>query len=51
MAQKQTFTAHATMRNGVARQVQVTAQDQVEARRRMFALFRPASITAPKVAQ
>jgi hypothetical protein len=50
MAQ-QTYTAHATMRNGMARQVRVTAQDQVEARRRIFQLWRPASITAPKAVQ
>jgi hypothetical protein len=54
MAQKQsspqqTFKAHATLRNGLARLVQVTAQDEIEARRRMFALYRPASLTAPKV--
>jgi hypothetical protein len=38
------------MRNGTARQVQVSAADAVDARRRMFALSRAiASITAPKV--
>jgi hypothetical protein len=45
-----TYTAHATMRNGTARPVKVVAADQVEARRKLFTLYRPASITAPKVA-
>ena len=45
---QQTYTAHATMRNGTARLVHVTAADQIEARRKMFALLRPASITAPR---
>lgn len=45
-----TYTAHATMRNGTARQVVVKACDAIEARRQFFKLFRPASITAPKVA-
>ena len=45
-----TYQAYATMRNGVARQVEVTAADAVEARRRMFALNRAiASLTMPQV--
>lgn len=44
-----TYTAHATMRDGTARHVVVTAADQVEARRRMFALSRAiASLTTPR---
>lgn len=47
-----TYTAHATMRNGLARRVEVEAHDDIEARRRMFALSRAiASITAPKVVE
>lgn len=45
-----TYTAHATMRNGTARLVHVTAADQIEARRKMFALSRMiVSITAPSL--
>lgn len=45
-----TYSAYATMRNGVARQVQVQAADAIEARRRMFALDRSiASLTMPRV--
>ena len=44
------YSAHATMRNGTTRQVRVTAADQIEARRRMFALSRATiSITTPRV--
>jgi hypothetical protein len=44
-----TYTAHATMASGTARQVIVEAPDAVEARRRMFALHRAIkSLVAPK---
>lgn len=42
------YEAHATMRDGTARPVKVNAADAVEARRRMFALLRAVSITAPR---
>lgn len=50
--QQTTYTAHATMRNGIARQVVVLASSDIEARRRFFELSRAiASITAPKAVQ
>jgi len=45
-----TYTAHATMRNGTARPVKVQAADQIEAIRKLFKLYRPQSVTAPKAA-
>lgn len=44
----QTYTAHATLRNGLAQQVSVTAKSEIEARQRIFALLRAVSITRPK---
>ena len=43
------YTAHATMRNGHGMRLEVTAEDAVDARRRMFALNRAiASLTMPR---
>ena len=47
----ETYTAHATMRSGIAQQVRVTATDAIDARRQMFRMNRAiASLTQPRLA-
>jgi len=46
----QTYTAHATMRSGIAQQMRVSAESAIAARRAMFRLNRAiASLTMPRV--
>ena len=44
-----TYTAHATMRSGIAQMMRVSADSETDARRRLFRMHRDiASVTAPR---